>query len=487
MYLGIDIGTSAVKAVIADGPERVAATATAPLTVSSPHPGWSEQAPEAWWKATIAAVAELKEHHPGALGAVRGIGLSGQMHGAVVLGGDHRPLRPAILWNDGRSAAVCKDLTEALPAIGDISGAPAMPGFTAPKVLWLAEAEPDVHARIAHILLPKDFVRLKLTGDLATDMADAAGTMWLDQASRRWSETVCAASRTDPAWLPELYEGTAATGTLSRNASDTLGLPPGIPVAAGGGDAAAGAMGIGAIDDGDAFISLGTSGQLFVTTADYRPKPEAALHAYAHCVPGRWFQMAAMLNGASPMQWFAGAVDAKIATLLAEADAAPPDDGLLFLPYLTGERTPHNDARIRGAFYGLTPSTTRGQMMRAVVDAIAYCFADSAAALAAAGTPLRQPAAIGGGTKGASVLQTLADVLDVSVSTYAGADVGPALGAARLAMVASGDVRLQDAAVKPALDCVFEPCAADFDRHRDQLARWRGLYQALKPFAQSAG
>ena len=485
MFLGLDIGTSAVKAVLLETSGNVVATASASLTFSSPQPGWSEQRPDQWWDAVEKCATQLRRGHGNAWSAVQAIGLSGQMHGAVLLDANKTPLRPAILWNDGRSDMECNEMAERLPEIGQLSGVPPMPGFTAPKLLWLSKHEPDIHAKIAHILLPKDCIRLKLTDELATDMADAAGTMWLDQEKRKWSDTLCDVSATKRNWLPECLEGTAISGELTRSAGGDLGLKPGIPVAAGGGDAAAGAMGIGAIEHGDAFISLGTSGQLFVANDSYRPNSATAIHAYAHCVPDRWFQMAAMLNGASPMSWFAGMVGADIGALLAEAETDDADRVPLFLPYLTGERTPHNDAKIRGTFYGLEPSTTRGQMMRAVVDAIAYSFCDARDALAAAGTVIEQPAAIGGGARSDFVLQTMADALGFAVTRYTDAETGPALGAARLAAVACGAQSLSQIALKPETDRIFEPNDAIASNHSDRLARYRGLYRALKPFAHS--
>ncbi|MDD9908292.1 MAG: xylulokinase [Ahrensia sp.] len=481
MYLGIDIGTSAVKSLIMDENGNVVETASSPLQSSSPHAGWSEQHPDIWWKATLDCAANLRAENSQAWSAIRAIGLSGQMHGAVLLGRKKVPLRAAILWNDGRSDAECVKMAEALPQIGQIAGVPPMPGFTAPKLLWIARHEPQTHRRIAHILLPKDYVRLKMTGELATDMADAAGTMWLDQKNRTWSQEICGASATEPSWLPGLLEGTQVSGSLTADAAQQLGLSQSVLVAAGGGDAAAGAMGIGAVNHGDAFISLGTSGQFFIANDSYRPNPESAIHAYAHCVPDRWFQMAAMLNGASPMSWFASVSNGEIGALLTDAQRADTDRTPLFLPYLTGERTPHNDAKIRASFHGLEPSTDRGQMMCSVVDAIAYSFCDARDALAQAGTEITAPAAIGGGARSDFVLQNMADALAMAITRYADAETGPALGAARLAVLATGDASVAAVAKKPKTDVVFEPNDEQFGRHAERLARYREIYTALKP------
>ena len=480
-FLGIDIGTSAVKAVLVDGNGIAIATASAPLTAQSPNPSWSEQSPDAWWVAVQSACAKLADT-PG-YNAITAIGLSGQMHGAVCLDENLSSLRPAILWNDGRSVSQCAEMATAMPEIGHVAGAIPMPGFTAPKLLWLAQNEPELHSRIRHILLPKDYVRLQLTGTLTTDMADAAGTHWLDQEKRAWSDTLCSVSATNPDWLPECLEGNAISGNLTDDAATALDLSAGIPVAAGGGDAAAGAVGIGAVQDGDAFISLGTSGQLFVVTDTYRPNPESAIHAYAHCVPERWFQMAAMLNGASPLAWWAKASGASIPDLLTEAKKANPARTPIFLPYLTGERTPHNDATIRGSFYGLESHTGRAEMTRAVLDAIAYTFCDARDALAQAGTVIANPAVIGGGARSDLLLQTISDALGVPLKRYQDAETGPAFGAARLAMIAVRAGTMEAIITPPDVDQTFAPNSANSERHAERLARFRGLYQALKPFA----
>ncbi len=476
MFLGVDIGTSAVKLSLT-GPDLVQIDqAQAPLVVSTPHPYWSEQNPEDWWRALIGAVRDLGASHD--LGAVQAIGLSGQMHGAVLLDANGQVIRPAILWNDGRSHAQCADMSAALPEIGMLAGVPPMPGFTAPKVLWLSQNDPDAHDRIAHVLLPKDYIGWRLHGQLVTDRSDGAGTSWLDQAGRAWSDALCAVSATDPAWLPTLCDGTEIAGALSASAADALGLRPGIAVAAGGGDAATGAVGIGAVSDGVCFLSLGTSGQLFVSTGDYRPNPGAVVHAYCHTVPGMWFQMAAMLNGARPMQWYADTVGAAVPDLLREAATVAPQDAPLFLPYLTGERSPHGDAHIRGAFYGLADGMGRAEMMRAVVNAIAFSFADAADSLRAADSPVQDILAIGGGAQSDLLLQTIADVLGTPIARSSDPTTGPALGAAKLAAVAAGQANLGDLAGRPATDRLFEPVPAG--ALNDGLTGYRALYRRLR-------
>ena len=484
MYLGIDVGTSGVKGVLTDEGGAVVASHTEGLDMQTPRPGWCEQHPDAWWDAVGATVAALHAADR-RTGEVRALGLSGQMHGAVCLDADDRPLRPAILWNDTRSHAEADRLAE-VPGIEEECGVRPMPGFTATKLMWLAAHEPQVHGAIARVVTPKDHVRLRLTGEAAMEMSDAGGTCWLDQRAREWSPRLCEASDTDPAWLPPLLEGTAPAGRLTAGAAETLGLARGTPVAAGGGDAAAGAVGIGAVAPGDAFISLGTSGQLFAVTQGYRAAPGTLVHAFAHCLPpdtgGGWFHMAALLNGASPLAWWARACGAEVGTLLAEAEERDATS-VLFLPYLTGERTPLNDSHIRGAFYGLAHDTDRAGMTRAVLEGVAYSCALARDAMASAGTELARVGAIGGGARSDLFLQVIADALDVTIERYAGAEAGAALGAARLAMMADG-ASVADVALKPEVESVFEPRAAEGERHGARRARFRRLYEALKPEAE---
>jgi xylulokinase len=475
MYLGIDLGTSAVKVCVLDASGGVAATASAPLAVSHPFDGASEQHCGWWWVATVMAVKTID---PTMRARVRAIGLSGQMHGAVLLDSDRRPVRPVMLWNDARATQECDDMLTAEPRAGEIAGALPMAGFTAPKILWLSRHEPESHARIASVLLPKDYIGFRLHGRLVTDPSDAAGTSWYDESACRWSERLCAASATDIAWLPEVRHGTEVAGELLPGPAEELGLPSGIPVAAGGGDAAAGAVGIGAVSGGDGFISLGTSGQLFVTTTNYRPNLASRIHAYAHTLPGHWFQMAAMLNGARPIAWLADLLRRPIGELLVEAEAAPP--GPLFLPYLTGERTPHGDTEIRAGFSGLGETTTQGSLMRSLVEAVAFSFADAVDALSAAGTMPETLLAIGGGTRSDFLIQTIADVTGCRIARTKGADIGPALGAARLAIVATGDGSHVDVMTKPPVERQFEPRSEILQRERPRLEGYRALYPALK-------
>ena len=474
MYLGIDIGTSAVKIVCADT-NRILAASSMELEMSSPQPGWSEQHPDLWWQATRGALHRLSGQIT--LSEVKGIGLSGQMHGAVFLDRDLRPIRPSILWNDSRAARECDELREAQPRIGCIAGVLPLPGFTAPKVAWLKKHEPDSYARVAQILLPKDYVGLCLHGELATDTSDAAGTLWLDQAARSWHTEIAEATAIAPDWLPQIFDGHSVVGTVTRQAALVTGLKPGVPVVAGGGDAATGAVSLGATEPGRGFISLGTSGQLFVADRQYRPNPERYVHAFAHTLPDRWYQMAAMLNGARPISWIGGQLGLSAAEVVALAETVRGDRIPIFLPYLTGERSPLGDPHIRACFFGLEDSTTRADLCRSVVESIAFCFATAAQSFGDTIDDLPELAAIGGGSRSDLLLSLIATVTEKPIVRSAGADTGPAYGAARLAACGGGALALTDLADQPRSTNRFDP--ADPAALSARLSRFRRLYTAV--------
>jgi xylulokinase len=359
---------------------------------------------------------------------MKAIGLSGQMHAAVLLDRHNRPIRPAILWNDGRAHAEADELQRRIPGIGEIAGVLPMAGFTAPKLLWLKTQEPHSFAAIAKILLPKDYVRLQMTGSFATDMCDAAGSLLFDTGQRQWSKEIVAACGLPPQALPQALEGNAISGHLREGIARDWGLAGRIAVAAGAGDAAAGAIGIGAVNDGDGFISLGTSAQYLVTSESYRPAPASLIHTFCHGLPGRWFRMAALLNGASCLNWVAGVLGERdIGKLLREVEAAfAGPSPLIFLPYLSGERTPHNDPHAKGVFLGLTPSTRREDMVLAVMEGVALALADCQTYLAGAGSLPPEPGVIGGGSKSNLWMKILAAVLDRPLVLYEGGEAGPA-------------------------------------------------------------
>jgi len=493
MYLGIDVGTSEIKLLLLDTEGRACGRASAPLTVQRPQALWSEQAPASWWAATEQAVAQLRASAPQAWAQVRGIGLSGQMHGAVLLDGEDRVLRPAILWNDGRSFAECDWLTREVPALADIAGNLAMPGFTAPKLLWVRRHEPGIFERTATVLLPKDYLRLLLTGDKVTDPSDAAGTLWLDVAARDWSDTLLAACGLRRDQMPRVVESNQAGGRLRPALAEAWGLPADVVVAGSAGDNAASAIGIGATRPGQGFLSMGTSGVLFVVNDRYRPNPASAVHAFCHALPGRWHQMSVMLSAASALRWFCGfSGAADEAALLAEVAALPAPDldrAPLFLPYLAGERTPHNDPFATGVFHGLSHDSTRAHGGYAVLEGVAFGMADGLAALQAAGTSVHELSFVGGGSRSAYWAQLMADVLGVDIVRHADADAGGALGAARLAWMADGG---EEAIVceRPAVSDRFSPRPERAAPLAARLARFRALYRqqrdlpALPPSAQ---
>ncbi len=478
MFLGIDVGTSGVKAVIMAPSGHVIAQASAPLAVSRPQPLWSEQDPDDWLQATDAAVLALD---PALRSAVLGVGLAGQMHGATLIGADDRPLRPAILWNDGRSFAECANLESTEPGTRAITGNIAMPGFTAPKLAWVRRHEPDVFAQIRSVLLPKDYVRLCLTGDKASDVSDSAGTMWLDVAARDWSDAMLDATGLTRNHMPRLFEGTAIAGVLSAGTAARWSMGR-VPVAAGGGDNAAGAVGVGVTADGDALLSLGTSGVIFVATGRFQPNPARAVHAFCHALPGLWHQMSVHLSAASCIDWAARLTGNDVPTLLALAEQAGADCGPeLFLPYLSGERTPHNDPAVRGALLRVDNDTDAARLASAVLEGIAFALADGMDALREAGTVIDAMSVVGGGARSQHWGRILASVLDVKLHYLEGGEVGPALGAAKLAEIAVTGAAPGDVCTRPALRQTIEPDSALAERLAPKRAAFRAAYGAVRP------
>ncbi|WP_425037990.1 xylulokinase [Primorskyibacter sp. S187A] len=477
MFLGIDLGTSAVKVIAWDG-EDIRAQASVGLTVSSPHPGWSEQDPGSWITATAQAVADVAQQIDPA--GIKGIGLSGQMHGATLLGADHQILRPCILWNDSRSAADCATLSERAPQIAQVAGVPPMPGFTAPKIMWLKRAQPETYAALRHILLPKDYVGLWLHGALATDRSDGSGTLWLDAQTGDWDPSLCAASDTDMDWLPKVYAGTDEVGQLRAEAAAQIGLPAGIPIYAGGGDAATGAVSVGAVAPGRGFISLGTSGQAFLCTDAHRPNPAQMVHAFAHTLPGGHYQMSCLLNGARPLAWMAEVLGCEAGDVVTAAQEANIARAPTCLPYLTGERSPHGDPTIRGAFIGLEDSTGRAEMAYAVMEAVAFSMADATDSFGGSLDAAPYLLAVGGGTRSDALLQMIADATGRRLGRADGAEAGPALGAALLAARGAGAVDDTRLATMPDVTTWFEPAARSETSLRRQ-ERFRASYRALAP------
>jgi xylulokinase len=490
--LGIDVSTTATKAILIDEGGMVAGIGSSQYGYAVPALGWSEQDPNLWWDgARIAIRAALASAGIGG-GDVGAIGLAGQMHGAVLLDDADRPLRPAILWNDQRTAGECDEIRHRIGArrLIEITGNDALTGFTAPKLLWVHRNEPDVWRRISHILLPKDFVRHRLTGDHAVDRADGAGTLLFDLAARDWSDEVVGALEIDPRWLPRTFEGPEVTGVVSRAGAEGTGLVAGTPVVAGGGDQAATAVGVGAIDPGIVALSLGTSGVIFAATGRPLVEPEGRVHAFCHAVPQRWHLMSVMLSAAGSLRWFREALAPGVtyAELSEEAGRAPAgSEGLWFLPYLTGERSPHPDPLARGAFVGLTVTHDRRHLARAVLEGVAYGLRDGLDQMVATG--IERPTRIrasGGGIASGLWRQILADVLGAEIATVSTSE-GAAFGAGLLAAVGTGwfGSVAQAAEWAVELTVVAEP-GADASAYADGLTAYRALYPALAPGFRAA-
>ena len=477
MYLGIDLGTSSVKTVLFDRDQRLIAQASRPLEVARPRPGWSEQDPEAWWTAALASIDAIAAAHP--LADLRGIGLSGQMHGAVCLDNEDRVLRPAILWNDGRAAAECAALEVAEPRLREIAGNIAMPGFTAPKLAWMRRHEPELFARVDMVLLPKDYLRFRLTGHHVSEMSDAAGTLWLDVAARDWSDDLLAATGLTRAQMPRLVEGSAPSAELAPELAARWGIRGPVVVAGGAGDNAAAACGVGVVTPGSAFVSIGTSGVLFVSNARFSPNTAGAVHAFCHAIPATWHQMGVILSAADSLEWLSR-ITGRPAQALADAvGIVTRPSEVSFLPYLSGERTPHNDAAARGAFVGLAQAHGPADLAQAVMEGVAFAFADCQQALAAAGTDFEAALAVGGGARSEGWLRIVASVLGRPLELAADSDVGAALGAARLAICAAEGADPLEVCARPEILRVIEPDPALVPAYAEATARYRALYPAL--------
>lgn len=486
MFIGIDIGTSSVKAVLIDEQQQVLDSAQRPLSVSRPRPGFSEQDPLAWWEATQQVLASLAESQPQSMAAVAGIGLSGQQHGAVLLDHEDAVLRPAILWNDTRSHLECTELESACPTLRGIIGNIMMPGFTAPKLRWVAKHEPEIFARVRRVLLPKDYVRLRLTGEAVSDMSDASGTGWLDVARRDWSDEALAATSLDRSHMPRLVEGSAASATLRADLAGRFGMNGTVVVAGGAGDNAASACGIGAVRPGSAFVSLGTSGVLFASTERFAPNTGSAVHAFCHAVPDTWHQMGVILSATDSLEWLArlfGSDAASLVAALGERITAPSP--ALFAPYLAGERTPHNLAGLRGAFAGLGHEADRAILTQAVLEGVAFAFRDCQDALEAAGTRIERAWAVGGGARSRLWLQIMASVLRRPLDLPAHAESGGAFGAARLALCAARGADPVQVCTPPPIAETISPDPALADAYDHAYARYRTLASGLKQLVTS--
>ncbi|MDJ0754945.1 MAG: xylulokinase [Ardenticatenaceae bacterium] len=486
-FIGIDSSTTATKTLLMDDRGAVIGVAAAEYDYETPRPLWTEQSPDLWWDATCQSIRQVLAQTGVPPAEIKGIGLTGQMHGMVLLDQRGEVLRPAILWNDQRTGAECDEMREKFgkDRLIDVTGNDALTGFTAPKILWVKNNEPEFYAQIAQILLPKDYVRFKLTGQYAIDKAGGAGTQLFDVRARNWSEPLLEALGIERGWLPPTFEGTAQTGVVSAEAAAACGLVAGIPVVGGGGDQAANAVGTGAVVDGVVALSLGTSGVVFASNDRPLIQPEGRLHAFCHAVPNKWHLMGVMLSAAGSLRWFRDALAPGVSfdDLVAEAEAIPPgSDGLLFLPYLTGERTPHPDPLARGAFVGLTVRHTRAHMTRAVLEGVAFGLRDSFELMKEAGlADVTQVRVSGGGTRSSLWRQILADVLQAEMVTINTAE-GAAYGAAILAAVGSGAFASVPEACATLIQVTGQtPVGQNSAVYDEVYPLYRDLYPALRP------
>ena len=486
-FLGIDTSTTGSKALIIDEVGAVIAVASSSHTLQTPYPLWSEQNPREWWEAVSSSIRSALEIAGLGGESIGAVGLTGQMHGLVLLDDEGNVLRPAILWNDQRTQSQCDEIHARIgrEKFIQITGNVALTGFTAPKILWVKENEPEVYAKGKHILLPKDYIRYKLTGEYAMDKADGAGTVLFDLGARDWSDEVLAALDIPRSWMPKTFEGTEFTGHVTEDAAKLTGLKVGTPVVAGGGDQAAGAVGVGAVEPGIVGLTVGTSGVVFATTPSALIEPEGRLHAFCHAVPGLWHFMGVMLSAAGSLQWYRDTLAPEMSfdELLKEAEEIPAgSEGLQFLPYLSGERTPHPDPLARGAFIGLTIRHRRAHMTRAVLEGVSFGLKDSFTLIQNAGLgTITQVRASGGGTKGALWRQILASVLEAELVTVNTTE-GAAYGAAILAGVGAGtwnDVfTASDACIK--ITGVTQPDSSQVNVYRQAYAIYQDLYPALE-------
>lgn len=475
-YIGIDLGTSSLKAILVGDGQTVLAEHSVALTVSRPRDGWSEQDPHQWFDAMQAAITALAAQTD--LSGVRGIGLAGHMHGATLLDASDNVLRPCILWNDTRSSHEAA-LMDADSQFREVSGNIVFAGFTAPKVAWVKTHEPEIFAKIAKVLLPKDYLRLLLIGDHVAEMSDAAGTSWLDVARRDWSDDLLAATGLERSQMPRLVEGSDASGILRDTLAQQWGMPKGITVAGGAGDNAASAIGSGVVAKGDAFVSLGTSGVLFAASDAYQPDAASAVHTFCHAVPDTWHQMGVILAATDALQWLSRLTGQTASELTQDLGSLKPPSRTLFLPYLGGERTPHNDTNIRGQFLHLDHSTDARQAARAVLEGVAFAFADCHFALKSTGTTIERAVALGGGAKSDYWLNAIATTLDIPLLVPKAGDFGAALGAARLAIMAVSGAGLEVATLPP-IAKIIAPDPTHQSAFAQAHERYRTAYTVLK-------
>lgn len=476
MFIGLDLGTSHLKGIVIDDAQNVCAEASVSLSLMRPKNGWSEQNPQDWLDATENVMASLANKVN--LKKVNAIGLSGQMHGATLLDKNDNVLRPCILWNDTRSAEEASYL-DSKTIFRNLTGNIVFPGFTAPKLAWVRKHEPNIFEKISKVLLPKDYLRLWLCGEYVAEMSDAAGTSWLDVKRRDWSDALLAETDLDRSQMPTLIEGCEISGVLKKTHASKWGLPHGVIIAGGGGDNAASAIGVGVVKAGDAFVSLGTSGVLFAASDEYQPDAASAVHTFCHALPNTWHQMGVILAATDAMNWFGQVLNSSAQEMTNDLGLLKAPSKTLFLPYLGGERTPHNDAQIRASFINLDHNADRQAMIRAVIEGVAFAFRDCFDALSSTGTKINQLVAVGGGAKSEYWVQAIATALGLPISIPVAGDYGGAFGAARLGMIAYG-INRYDVAISPKIKHIIEPVMSLHDDYLSALKSYRETYKVLK-------
>ena len=493
--LGIDVSTTATKALLIDEHGAVVAVAATEYPFETPHPLWSEQDPSLFWTGAMQSIRQVLVKSGVQPAQIAAVGLTGQMHGLTLLDAQGAVLRPCILWNDQRTAAQCAEITQRVgkDRVLQLTGNPVLTGFTAPKLLWVRENEPEVYRRVAHVLLPKDYARYKLTGEYYSEVSDASGTSLFDVGKRQWSDEMLRALEVPRTWLPEVTESPVASAEINAEAARATGLVEGTPVVGGGGDQAAQAVGTGVVREGITSVTIGTSGVVFAQSDTYRVEPQGRLHAFCHAVPGKWHLMGVMLSAGGSFRWYRDALgqhEKDIAqqtgrdvydVLTEDAARAPAGcEGLLFLPYLTGERTPYPDPNARGVFFGLTVRHSKGHLTRAILEGVSFGLRDSLELMRELGVPLTQVRASGGGARSALWRQILADVFDAEIATV-NVTEGAAYGAALLAGVGAGIHRDVESACEVVKISASTQAGAAKAVYADYYPRYRALYPALAP------
>lgn len=479
MFIGLDLGTSGVRAVLMNENQIMLASAEAHYDVTRPHIGWSEQNPQDWIDGCRTALSSLKAEHADEMSSVKAISISGHMHGATLIDASDNVLRPCILWNDTRSSEEARAFDEN-PIFRKLSGNIVFPGFTAPKLAWVKNNEAGIFDKTAKVLLPKDFLRLWLTGEHVSEMSDAAGTSWLDVAKRDWSKELLDASGMTIDQMPRLVEGSEASGELRSELASEFGMPKGVIIAGGAGDNAASACGIGATGEGEAFVSLGTSGVLFAANNSYRPDPESAVHTFCHAIPSMWHQMGVILSATDSLNWLSNITGQKPSELTAAlgTDVKSPN-AVKFLPYLSGERTPHNDSKIRGSFSNIDIASTPEDLTQSVIEGVSFALRDNLEALRQAGTELDRIIAVGGGSRSDYWLSLLATILGKPIDLPEQGDFGAAFGAARLAQASVSTTPIEQIMSLPKTAKSFEPNLNMSQEFDDAYQQYCALYPAL--------